>query len=173
MTAVRSPARFTSAALLLVGLAGLLGSTAACGNEAATPPGSEAEPAPMTVEPHSESSWEEPASYAYTLTSSEGERALIGAFRVTVRDGAVAEAVGLDDSGRRVVRRLPDEVPTLGRLLDELKRARHDKADVAEARYAADGHPVRIFLDWETNAVDDEALYVVSAYEVARKQRHR
>ncbi|MEU0068094.1 DUF6174 domain-containing protein [Streptomyces sp. NPDC006332] len=169
MAAVRSPARFASAALLVVGLAGLLGATAACGNEDPIPPLSAVQPAPTSVEQHAESSWEEPASYAFTLTSSEGERALIGTFRVTVRDGRVAKAVGLDDSGRRVVRRLPDEVPTLGGLLDELKQARHDKADIAEARYAADGHPVRIFLDWETNALDDEALYVVSAYEVARR----
>ncbi|WSQ12374.1 DUF6174 domain-containing protein [Streptomyces sp. NBC_01231] len=170
MTAFRSPARFVSAALLLTGL---MGATAACGSEAATSSGSANRAAPKSVAPHSESSWEEPASYAYTLTSSEGERALIGTFRVTVRDGAVAEAVGLDDSGRRVARHLPDEVPTLGELLDELKQARHDKADVAEARYAADGHPVRIFLDWEKNAADDEALYVIGDYRLAGGQRHR
>ncbi|CAM5595704.1 hypothetical protein SALBM311S_01531 [Streptomyces alboniger] len=72
-----------------------------------------------------------------------------------------------------MARHLPDEVPTLGELLDELKQARHDRADTAEARYAADGHPVRIFLDWEKNAVDDEALYVIGDYRPAGGQGHR
>ncbi|MFJ3620532.1 DUF6174 domain-containing protein [Streptomyces iakyrus] len=105
--------------------------------------------------------------YAYTLTSSEGERSLIGAFRVTVRDGKVVKAVGLDDSGRRVVRQLPDEVPTLGELLAEMAQARRAKADTAEAEYGADGHPERILVDWDKNAIDDEALYVISAYQPA------
>ncbi|MFC9130416.1 hypothetical protein ACFT4A_26680 [Streptomyces sp. NPDC057099] len=35
----------------------------------------------------------------------------------------------------------------------------------AEAEYAADGRPVRISLDREKNAIDDEARYVISAYE--------
>ncbi|MFJ6573662.1 DUF6174 domain-containing protein [Streptomyces sp. NPDC091292] len=150
MTAVRSLARSVSAAALS---GGLLCATAACGTdvrpESAAPP------------------WQEPSSYTYTLTSSEGERALIGAFRVTVRDGKVTKARGLDSSARRMVRDLPDQVPTLGALLAELDQARRDKADTAEAEYAADGHPKRIFLDWDRNAVDDEALYVISAYETA------
>jgi hypothetical protein len=56
-------------------------------------------------------------------------------------------------------------VPTIGALLHELDQARRDDADTAEADYAADGHPVRISLDWEENAIDDEARYVISAYE--------
>jgi len=55
-------------------------------------------------------------------------------------------------------------VPTIGELLDELEQARRDNADTAEAEYAPDGHPERISLDWDENAVDDEALYVISAY---------
>ncbi len=39
------------------------------------------------------------------------------------------------------------------------------RRDTAEAAYAADGHPVRIPLDWEKNAIDDEARYVINAYE--------
>ncbi|MFF7449324.1 MULTISPECIES: DUF6174 domain-containing protein [unclassified Streptomyces] len=108
--------------------------------------------------------WEEPASYAYTLTSGEGERALIGTFRITVRDGEVTEAVGLDAGARRVVRQLPGQVPTLGALLAELEQARDDDADIAEARYAADGHPTRIELDWDANAMDDEARYEIRDY---------
>ncbi|MFJ2241523.1 DUF6174 domain-containing protein [Streptomyces sp. NPDC087859] len=129
----------------------LVGGLAACGEEA--------EPAAPA--------WEEPASYTYTLTSSEGERALIGTFRITVRGGEVTKAVGLDDSARRVVRQLPGEVPTLGALLEELEQARGDDADTAQARYAADGHPTSIELDWEKNAVDDEVRYDITDYEPA------
>lgn len=140
MTVVRS----------LFSVAVLVGGLAACGDEA---------------EPAAASTWQEPASYTYTLTSSEGERALIGTFRITVRDGEVTKAVGLDDSARRVVRELPDQVPTLGALLEELEQARGEDADTAEARYAADGHPTRVEIDWEKNAVDDEVRYDISEYE--------
>jgi hypothetical protein len=131
---------------------GLLCAVATCGTGT---PASQQEP------------WQEPGSYTYTLRSSEGERALIGTFRITVRDGAVARATGLDDSGRRVVGSHPDAVPTIGELLDELEQARRDDADTAEAEYAADGHPVRISLDQEENTLDDEARYDITAYEPA------
>ncbi|GHH26518.1 DUF6174 domain-containing protein [Streptomyces lanatus] len=138
MTAVSVTAR-------AVLVSGLICATAACGTGTAD-------------------TWREPASYTYTLRSSEGERALIGAFRITVRDGTVTKAVGLDDSGRRVVKDNPDAVPTIGQLLDEWEQARRDGADTAEVEYAADGHPERITLDWLENAIDDEALYVVSDF---------
>jgi hypothetical protein len=48
--------------------------------------------------------------------------------------------------------------------LEELEQARRDRADTAEAKYAADGHPLRISLDWDENAIDDEALYVIGSY---------
>ncbi|MFI1352663.1 DUF6174 domain-containing protein [Streptomyces sp. NPDC020898] len=110
--------------------------------------------------------WEEPASYVYTLTSSEGERSLVGRFRVTVRDGKVADVVGLDESGRGAVERAPEEVPTIGRLLDQLGQARDNGADTAEASYAPDGHPVRITLDPDKDAIDDEQSYVISGYVI-------
>ncbi|MGW1802057.1 DUF6174 domain-containing protein [Streptomyces sp. NPDC001984] len=151
MTAVRSASRSVLSFVVLFG--GLVCATSACGEEAATA--------------GTETAWEEPSSYSYTLESSEGERALIGTFRITVRDGKVVDAVGLDESGRRVAKDLPDEIPTLGELLKEYEQARSDNADTAKAEYAADGHPVRIELDGEENAIDDEVLYVVSAYEPA------
>jgi hypothetical protein len=152
MTAVRSRSRFLSAAVLG---GTLLCAPTACGSSTSAESAEASAP---------QSTWQEPSSYAYTLTSSEGERNLLGTFRVTVRDGKVVEAVGLDESGRRVTEQSPAEVPTIGGLLEELEQARRDRADTAEAKYAADGHPLRISLDWDENAIDDEALYVIGSY---------
>ncbi|MFJ4537160.1 DUF6174 domain-containing protein [Streptomyces tibetensis] len=162
MTAVTRAARAVSAAVLIGGTAVAV---AACGTAPPTSP--EAESAPGRVR----GGWQEPASYTYTLRSSEGERSLLGTFRISVREGAVVKAVGLDDSARRAVESAPGTVPTLGELLAELEQARRDDADTAEARYAADGHPVRIVLDWSENAVDDEARYDITAYDPAHDRR--
>ncbi|GHD07188.1 hypothetical protein GCM10010313_26110 [Streptomyces violarus] len=147
MTAVTLAAR-----AVLIG--GVICAAAACGTDT-----------PASTQAPSRAPWQEPASYTYTLQSSEGERSLLGAFRITVRDGAVVKSVGLDALGRRAVESAPDSVPTIGELLKELEQARQDDAETVEADYAADGHPVRISLDWEKNATDDEARYVISAYE--------
>ncbi|MEV0172855.1 DUF6174 domain-containing protein [Streptomyces sp. NPDC050803] len=150
MTAVHRRVRAAGAAVVLI-----VGAVA-CGG------GGEADPEPSAT------AWTEPASYAYTLTSTE--QVLPGRFRVTVRDGEVAEAVGLDGDSRRVVAQLPgrtSRVPTIGQLLDRLEKARNERADTAEAEYAADGRPSRITLDWDENAIDDEAQYVISAYTPA------
>ncbi|WP_030675248.1 DUF6174 domain-containing protein [Streptomyces sp. NRRL B-1347] len=155
----RVPVRFLASAALVVGV---LGATSACGDE---PSPNVLKGQPLPAPSASGAGWKEPSSYAYTLRSGEGERSLIGTFRVTVRDGKVSKAVGLDDSGRRVVKDLPDQVPTIGELLKEVEQAKREKAHRAETAYASDGHPVRITLDWEKAAIDDEALYVISAYE--------
>ncbi|MFI9612857.1 DUF6174 domain-containing protein [Streptomyces sp. NPDC052023] len=139
-------------------LTGLMCAAAACGTGTSTK---------ATT---GEVAWEEPSSYTYTLLSAQGERSLIGTFRVTVRDGEVATAAGLDDSGRRVVQRSPEEVPAIGELLEQLEEARQDDADTAEAQYAADGRPERITLDWDGRAIDDEAVYVISAYRPAGEE---
>ncbi|MER8010391.1 DUF6174 domain-containing protein [Streptomyces sp. NPDC094149] len=110
----------------------------------------------------STTSWQEPESYDYTLTSAT--QVLAGTFRVKVRDGKVVRAVGLDKDSRRQAHDLLDEVPTVGDLLKRLAKARSDEADTAEAEYAADGQPLRITLDWDKNAIDDEALYVISSF---------
>ncbi|MFF3346446.1 DUF6174 domain-containing protein [Streptomyces sp. NPDC002779] len=47
-----------------------------------------------------------------------------------------------------------------------MNQAREENADKAEAEYAADGHPERITIDRLENAIDDEALYVISDYDV-------
>jgi hypothetical protein len=145
MTTVKARTRAAVAAALLAGVA-------ACGT------GTQASTSTSKA-------WTEPASYVYTLRSTDGERALIGTFRITVRDHRVAEARGLDDSARRVVADLPDQVPTIAGLLGELEQARQEGADEAEAAYASDGHPERITLDWDADAIDDEAAYTISDYK--------
>ncbi|MFF6781134.1 DUF6174 domain-containing protein [Streptomyces sp. NPDC012510] len=111
------------------------------------------------------SAWEEPAAYRYTLESSEGERSLIGAFEVTVRGGKVVAAVGVDESGRRVVERDLGEVPTIAALLQQVEAARKEGADAVDVEYARDGRPTGISIDWEENAIDDEEAYTLSGYE--------
>ncbi|GGT99459.1 DUF6174 domain-containing protein [Streptomyces phaeofaciens] len=150
MTAGRFRARCAATAALL---GALMGATAACGSSQS------AESA--GIEPTG--TWEEPASYVYTLTSST--QVLAGTFRVEVRNSKVTKVIGLDEDSRRQVRDLPNEVPTIGQLLKTLDRARSEDADEAEADYAADGLPVRISLDWDKNSIDDEALYTISSYE--------
>lgn len=145
--------------------AGLLCAVAASGSGAPHARGAQATQGPGRT------AWQEPAAYSYTLRSSGGERTLLGAFRVSVRDGAVVGAVGLDDTARRVVAGTPEAVPTIGQLLAELERARRAGAATAGADYADDGHPVRIVLDEDDNAVDDEARYDISAYAPAGRGR--
>ncbi|MEU3612206.1 DUF6174 domain-containing protein [Streptomyces sp. NPDC006872] len=147
----RSRPRFVSAAALA---ATLLCATAAC--ESSPSSESPGKDRPKTA-------WVEPASYTYTLTSLT--QVLAGTFRVTVRNGAVAEAVGLDEDSRRQAQEQPDRIPTIGGLLKTLAEARSDGADTADAEYAADGRPVRISLDRDENSIDDEAQYTISSYE--------
>ncbi|WP_327728682.1 DUF6174 domain-containing protein [Streptomyces sp. NBC_00487] len=138
---------------LLTTLAGTLAwGASACGEESTAAKGS----APA---------WKEPAAYSYALKSSEGERSLIGTFDVTVWDGKVVKAVGIDESGRRVVDQRTTEVPTIAALLEQAEAAREEGADVVEVEYAKDGRPTGISIDWEENAIDDEEAYTLSGYE--------
>ncbi|WP_317447013.1 DUF6174 domain-containing protein [Streptomyces collinus] len=154
MRPARSAHRFPPPRLVLV--AALVWAAAACQGQARSSPAEQA----------GSIAWTEPSAYTYTLTSTGGERLLIGTFRVTVRDRKAVRVVGLDEQGRAVVRRAPDAVPTLGGLLRELAEARRGGADTAEVRYSSAGHPLRISLDWSADAVDDEARYVISDYAV-------
>ncbi|MDG4862587.1 DUF6174 domain-containing protein [Streptomyces sp. T-3] len=109
--------------------------------------------------------WKEPAAYTYTLESRGGERSGLGKYRITVRDHKVVEAVGLDEPARQMLEGGLDRVPTLGDLLNEYEDARgKDHADVAELENAADGHPMRITLDYLKNAIDDEAEFLITKY---------
>jgi hypothetical protein len=109
--------------------------------------------------------WQEPARYSYVLDSTCGERALIGRFRVTVEQGKVTKAEGLDESAQRAVANGTGQVPTLRQLLDELARAREAGAHVAELTTdPADGHPTKIMIDPAANSIDDESCYAISEF---------
>ncbi|MEU1409129.1 DUF6174 domain-containing protein [Streptomyces sp. NPDC005728] len=155
MTAVRLKARLVCTVALF---GSLLISITACGSTSGTDSNTSKKNEPKTT-------WNEPDSYDYKLTMSTS--VLAGAFRVTVRDHKVTKAVGLDADSRRAGKQIPGEVPTIGGVLKLWEQARRDGADTAEAEYAADGHPVRVSLDWDKNAIDDEAVYVISSYEPA------
>nr|WP_221374720.1 DUF6174 domain-containing protein [Actinoplanes polyasparticus] len=61
------------------------------------------------------------------------------------------------------VLRTPDTIPTLAQLVTELNEARRTRAGVADLETdPAPGHPTRITIDPEPNAVDDESCYAIS-----------
>ncbi|GGT44497.1 DUF6174 domain-containing protein [Streptomyces atratus] len=108
--------------------------------------------------------WSEPDRYSFRLLSESGERGGLGEYRITVGNGKVVKAIGLDESARRTVEENPQDVPTLAILLTDVQKARAGEADVAEAVFAADGHPTEIHIDWLANAIDDEADYLITEY---------
>ena len=139
-----------------------------CGCAARTVPPASGDPAPVSEA----AEWDEPADYRFAVTSSCGERAFIGDYRVTVRGGQVAAAETADpDTGKWTPvdpRWLPD-VLTLRDMLDEAREAQEQGADTVEVvTDPADGHPVEVRVDRETNAIDDESCYDVTDYEPAR-----
>jgi len=121
---------------------------------------------PLGMEPAP--TWTEPAKYGFVLTSACGERALIGRFQVTVVNGLVVHAKGLDDSARRALMlRLADLVPTLAKLEAEAETARSEGAEVVEVeRDSADAHPTKITIDPSRNAEDDESCYTIDDYTI-------
>ncbi|MFE7234978.1 DUF6174 domain-containing protein [Streptomyces sp. NPDC002405] len=141
---------------LLVASAGIVLAAVGCGTGSATP----AEGAPQVKQAR----WSEPDRYSFRLLSESGERGGLGDYRITVENGKVVKAIGLDESARRTVEDNPQNVPTLGGLLTQVQEARADHAEVAHAVYAADGHPTEVHIDWQKNAIDDEADYYVTEY---------
>jgi hypothetical protein len=107
--------------------------------------------------------WEAPPNYSFRVRSRCGEQAFIGTFRIVVANGEVADAKGLDESGISSLRFMRGEVPTLADLLGYAVEAQKADADVVEVEYdPSDGHPERIEIDYETNAIDDESCFVVT-----------
>ncbi len=99
------------------------------------------------------------SSYEYTLTSSCGERALHGEFRVTVVDGAVTAVEPVDETATDTLSWVPtagEDVPTVSELLGRIADA---PDDVREAVFDADGIPTHVVFDPEPDAIDDEECY--------------
>ena len=100
----------------------------------------------------------------FDVRSRCGEQSFIGHFQITVKEGRVVSAKGRDEAARTAVRYM-DEVPTLSDLLDYASRARLADADVAKVVYdKSDGHPKRIDIDYNRNAIDDESCFVITDY---------
>jgi hypothetical protein len=107
--------------------------------------------------------WVAPDRYRFALTSSCGERSLIGSFLITVRNDGVTRYVVRDGEDHWT----RDAMPTIDDLLAEAAEARLQGADeVVVETDPADGHPTSIRIDRLSNAVDDEACYEISEYEV-------
>ena len=113
--------------------------------------------------------WQEAGSYTYTLDSQCGERDVIGTFSITVSDHEVEDASALDESGQALLDSSGlGQIPTLQQRYDEFWQAQWgaDVADKAEIQHApVDGHPLIITIDWDADAVDDAACYVISEYQ--------
>jgi hypothetical protein len=88
--------------------------------------------------------------------------AIIRPVRIRVQDGVVVSAV---DPGTGDPLDPPqDGFPTIDDLFDEIQEA-IDGADQIEASYDEDrGYPIHVFMDWITNAIDDEMSFQVTDY---------
>jgi hypothetical protein len=129
-------------------------------------PSSPAQTSPADPAKLGKSVWTEPAEYSFTLTSSCGERPLLGKFQATVSQGKIVKVRGLDDPARRALMlRLAELVPTMGLLEAQAETARNEGGKVKIVR-AADKHPTRIDIDRDPNAVDDEACYTIEDYTI-------
>lgn len=141
---------------------------AACGGGDAAAPGSGESGGDVTTA-STVPDWEEPATYEYELQSDCGERTLLGRYRITVTDGEVTDVAAGDDQAAVVVGddELREAVPTLGELLEEAREAEAAGADVVNVETDGDpaGRPGLIEIDHDLDADDDEACYVVTAFE--------
>jgi hypothetical protein len=103
-----------------------------------------------------------PASYQYTFSRScfcgpESARLVV----VTVRNGVV-ESARYADTGALLAPAQAAAYPTIEGVFALVDDALARHADSITAEYdAARGYPVRIFIDWFTNAVADEMGYGV------------
>lgn len=112
--------------------------------------------------------WVEPPAYEYTVQLSCTMEFPPGQYTLTVADGVVRKAVGDNAQSQEMirVRKLkPEWFPTLGSLFEDFQQAEDEDADVAEISFdPVDGHPRRIRLDYDNDAIDDEACYDVVTF---------
>lgn len=97
-----------------------------------------------------------PASYSFDLTSSCGERSLIGSYRVWVEDGRVSK---VEPAGRTPRPRL-DDVPTVADLEAMIDDAETDA--VVEVERDDEGVLRSVSIDHLPDAIDDEECYEVA-----------
>lgn len=99
-----------------------------------------------------------PKSYSFTLTSSCGERGLLGDYRVTVHDEQVSDVIKLNDDYPYEPKLT--EIPTLQDMVDLAESARPDSV----IEYVVDdtGVPRSLSLDPVPNGIDDEECYEVT-----------
>ena len=112
--------------------------------------------------------WEAPDSYQFVVNSSCGERFFLGTFQITVRNGAVVEAVGLDADAERLLGnpQWRADIPSLSDLIAEARVARAEGADLVRVNLSEDGnYPTTIEIDWLANAIDDEACYRITEFD--------
>jgi len=127
-----------------------------------------AEEPPLSTGP----TWEEPAAYSYSVTSSCGERSFFGSFTIVVSGGTVVNAMALDQNAEALLASSSLEtLPTLGSLVAEYESARFSsigsdgEADVATIEFSPDGsYPASITIDYDADAMDDEACYTVTSF---------
>lgn len=189
LDAIVSPAWARSAAFvlvvasaLLVGIAiGEVGGPPDLGSD----PSSSASSSAPSVPPSQDEpvAWEEPASYSFVLNDQDcgaGERDYLGLMRVFVEDGEALEYVALDATAQGFSGS-PADIPTLADLLARVAEAEGTTEPVGPPRPGesqigslpivrlttdpADGHPVRVEIDWIPEGVDDEECYVISEYQ--------
>jgi len=103
-----------------------------------------------------------PDSYGYVLTSSCGERGLLGDYRVVVENAEVTAVENLNED-------YPydpelSEVPTLADLVDKARSAAPDA--LVELTLDESGLPRSLSLDPVPDAIDDEECYRVSDLEI-------
>ncbi len=99
-----------------------------------------------------------PSAYSFDVSSTCGERNLLGDFRVTVVEGDVDRVQPLGDS--RLFGLEPDDFPTLAGLVALVEGAERDA--VVEVELDDGGLPRQVAIDHVPDAIDDEECYRVS-----------
>jgi uncharacterized protein DUF6174 len=157
-----SPCLRTSLVAVAAGCALLTGCATDSGDAAASATASfqAAQPATQAASPTATL----PESYRYVLTSSCGERGLLGDYKVMVRDGRVTSVANLNEDYPYDPE--PSEIPTLADLLDMARSASPEA--VVELTLDGAGLPQSLSLDPVPNGIDDEECYEVSDLEIIR-----
>ena len=121
-----------------------------------------------------EATWDAPDDYEFTLRSRCGNRNDLGVYEITVEDGEVTnvdaphwERIGQERGSIGFTSEYAGDAPTLSELAAEADAADAAGADVVElSTDPADGRPTRLDIDWDEEAIDDEACFIVGDYSV-------